>query len=1180
MPAADAFAKVELMTSPLTVHERHRLKCDCGHEMSAKIPAVVDCTARPAPDDVPSAAPLARCPSCGRERELDFASLLYRGDDLVALVFIPAEHTPLEVDGQEAARLVRTLEERLGRSPVGPARGLTVAPRRLAQIVATRPLATDGLDPTAAVLDDVSPEVADDYRRWLDAVRADIGVSDVDRAVRGIAAAPTWADVAEICEASPIVTATEASALVEAAFDRLATQTNEEGRATLDHCRRFVREVRTRGVNPHDVRIPGLELGMPDATPALQSAMDAYFATDARDLDERIAHLTAARRAWERSGGEAEHQTPVAITAALATELYRRHLPEDLETAIELLRTTEPACVAAFGRNSRAHLRMRNDLAVCLMDHTVGDVAENNRRAREILSALATEVDTDATGVREILIDAWLNLGVAWLQAPDVPDRSAAQEEAITWLEQALSVDGLPETTEAMVCSNLGAAYRVRVIGEPASNLERAREMHRRSVELTRRLTATDADDRLVAALAMYATASADRGDHDEAIDAFRESTALAARALPANHPALLRVQANLGSTLHAKYLATRSEDEPAVDALHEASALLGRTRDAMASSSPPHPMLDWVRASLAATLAEHIGEGRCLDAAGAEVLFADLLDQLDSEADPLLLRTVGWNAGGFFLARGEPTRAQEAYRAAWKAALALSDRALLQAAQERELRLLTRHAHRFAISACHVSDGEGDLAAAVAALDASRVRLLGGVAERARLAIDDPATVAPHVRAAVADARTALDRQVIDERGIHTAPPEERRRLARAAWRRTEEALALLDPYLPATRESAPASIPVVYVATTELASGVLIRYPDGATTGFTADLRSEHLAELVAAVDDPGGLAPEFALERVLPLVGTRLAEPLATHLLGRRWSTAILIAGGPAAIVPLHAAPLRGHGAGRDGYLTDVIMLRAAQAQRIMRPRAAGGRPSRPLAVVDNGLRFARWETAASTLFRSAAADRVRDRIDATEFKAELARVDWLHLSVHGTQSEPDPLRAHVALPGAELAVSDLLLEHRLTPGSVVVAPACRAGRAHPSNYDEGLSVGYAFLAAGAETVVAGLWDVPDPATALVIARFYALLDQHDLWSQPEIALRSAQRWLRDVDRHALDAEIAEASSGKTWLSSALAERAAEWLACNSAPQPFASPDAWAGLFSVSVRHDESGGPPVQR
>jgi tetratricopeptide (TPR) repeat protein len=1168
------------MASPLTIHERHRLTCDCGHEMGVEVAAVVDCTARPELDDVPAAAPFARCSSCGHERELDFATLLYRGDDLVALVFIPAEHTPLDVDGQEAVRLVRALEQRLGRSPIGPARSLTVAPRRLARLVATRPLATDALDPAAVVVDDVSDEVADDYRRWLDAVRDDIGVSEIDRAVRDIAAAPTWTAVAEICEGSPNVTAAEASALVDAAFDRLAARTDERRRATLDQCRRFVSEVRQRGVSPHDVRIPGLEVGMPDTTPALQSAMDAYFATDPSELDERIEHLTAARRTWERSGGEAEHQTPVAIAAALATELYRRHRPEDLETAIELLRTTEPACVAAFGRNSRAHLRMRSDLAVCLMDRTVGDVGENSRSAREILTAIATEVDADADGAKEVLVDVWLNLGVAWLQAPEVTDRSAAQEEAITWLEQALGVEGLPDATEAMVCSNLGAAYRVRVIGETASNLERAREMHRRAVELTRRITAADADDRLVAALAMYATAAADDGDRDEAIGAFRESVTLAARTLPVNHPAVLRVQANLGSTLHAKYLATRSEDqETALGALHEARALLERTRDAMAASSPPHPMLDWVRASLAATLAEHVGDAGCLDAAGAEALFADLLDQLDPEADPLLLRTVGWNAGGFFLARGEPARAQEAYRAAWKAALALSGRALFQAAQESELRLLSRHAHRFAISACHVPDRKGDLDAAVVALDASRVRLLGGVAERARLAIDDPSTVEPRVRAAVADARSALDRQVIDERALHVAPPEERRRLARAARRRTEEALVLLDPYLPTSRDSSPASIPVVYIATTELASAVLIRYPDGTTIGFTADIRDEHLAELVAAADDPGGWAAGPALERVLPLVGTRLAEPLAAHLLGRGWQAAILVAGGPAAIVPFHAAPLRGHGTGHDGYLTDVVTLRAAPAQRLMRSQAISGRPSRPLAVVDDTLGFARWEIAASALFGSAEEARVRNRIDGADFSAQLAHVDWLHLSVHGGQAEHDPLRAHVALAGAELAVSDLIIEHRFRPGTVVVAPACRAGRAHPSNYDEGLSVGHAFLAAGAETVVAGLWDVPDPATALVVARFYTLLDHHGLWRQPEIALRSAQRWLRDVDRRALDAEIAEASSGDTWLPRALAERTAEWLAFNSEPRPFASPDAWAGLFTVSVRDDDADGSQVR-
>jgi len=94
---------------------------------------------------------------------------------------------------------------------------------------------------------------------------------------------------------------------------------------------------------------------------------------------------------------------------------------------------------------------------------------------------------------------------------------------------------------------------------------------------------------------------------------------------------------------------------------------------------------------------------------------------------------------------------------------------------------------------------------------------------------------------------------------------------------------------------------------------------------------------------------------------------------------------------------------------------------------------------------------------------------------------------------------------------LEVSDIDLSHV----KLATLSACETGLGKTAGNEGLLGLQRAFQTAGAKTVVASLWKVPDKATQLLMSRFY-----DNLWRKkmPKIeALREAQRWLlHDADK----------------------------------------------------------------
>lgn len=107
-------------------------------------------------------------------------------------------------------------------------------------------------------------------------------------------------------------------------------------------------------------------------------------------------------------------------------------------------------------------------------------------------------------------------------------------------------------------------------------------------------------------------------------------------------------------------------------------------------------------------------------------------------------------------------------------------------------------------------------------------------------------------------------------------------------------------------------------------------------------------------------------------------------------------------------------------------------------------------------------------------------------------------------------------------------------------MAVLSACETGLGRNAGGEGLLGLQRAFQSAGAKTVVASLWNVPDEATRLLMVRFYENLWQRKLGKGE--ALREAQLWMlrhgheqpavqREIAGRGLDQVTAPGQQSKT-------------------------------------------------
>jgi CHAT domain-containing protein len=134
--------------------------------------------------------------------------------------------------------------------------------------------------------------------------------------------------------------------------------------------------------------------------------------------------------------------------------------------------------------------------------------------------------------------------------------------------------------------------------------------------------------------------------------------------------------------------------------------------------------------------------------------------------------------------------------------------------------------------------------------------------------------------------------------------------------------------------------------------------------------------------------------------------------------------------------------------------------------------------------------------------------------------------LHLACHGSFTTGlEDAKSCLLLAAGELVAEEILELMAAAPGrqvGLVVLAACNTGRS-VHGYDEAYSLGTAFLAGGARSVLSTQWSIPDAQTPSLMYLFHHYCRQEHL--PPWQALRKAQMWMLNPKRRAPERMPAE-------------------------------------------------------
>jgi len=334
------------------------------------------------------------------------------------------------------------------------------------------------------------------------------------------------------------------------------------------------------------------------------------------------------------------------------------------------------------------------------------------------------------------------------------------------------------------------------------------------------------------------------------------------------------------------------------------------------------------------------------------------------------------------------------------------------------------------------------------------------------------------------------------------------------------------------------------------------------------------------------------EDALKEGLPLLGERLAGPLAARLSELGCTGVVLVPCELLGPLPLHAASY--HRGGKQRCLLDELDVSYAPSARVLTTARSVVRARDGLVPVLAGvgnplphpspLAFARAELEeVVACFRHA-----RPLYEKAATKEALlnaaAGATHVHLSCHGLYDPTEPLSSQLQLADQQpLSLGEILADRPFADARLVVASACQTAITDFNRLpDEVIGLPAGFLSAGTPGVVGTLWPVNDLSTTLLMAQFYRYHLHGDPTTgegpmAPARALRGAQRWLARVSAGELYERFVADPVLQAALSQVAAARLPEALAAMGAARfglddpdarPFAHPYHWAPFIFVGA------------
>ncbi|WP_396771578.1 CHAT domain-containing protein [Microcystis aeruginosa] len=273
----------------------------------------------------------------------------------------------------------------------------------------------------------------------------------------------------------------------------------------------------------------------------------------------------------------------------------------------------------------------------------------------------------------------------------------------------------------------------------------------------------------------------------------------------------------------------------------------------------------------------------------------------------------------------------------------------------------------------------------------------------------------------------------------------------------------------------------------------------------------------------------------------------------------------------ILPIHAFPI-----GEDKVLQNKYTVQYAPScqllQRIQQPQQNQLTPLLAIQNPTKDLIFTDLEVnIIATLFQPnqiIAKDNATQNTVTTQLKNSNHHCH--HFSCHGSFNPNKPLESALILAEQEPLTLGKIFELNLKKSRLVVLSACETGMIDiQSISDEYIGLPSGFLFAGSQNVVSSLWTVNDLSTAFLMIKFYQILLDSNQQVSMAIALKTAQNWLRNLNREKFTSEsnkiISKLDNKKPRMAESYKKIAGQLLLQNTEEYPFQNPYYWAAFIA---------------